>query len=195
MTQLNRMLAILLICVFSLPGNAAGRGKYSLDAWWPMHDGVRLDYCDASRVHCGMAVANQYCKMLGYANATKEIKGYQAGETKAIGHTANICKGLSCVGFEVIRCAKNFPVTPNTYHYRDYHFDIPLAKFYRLDWCYDGKTGCGKVAANAYCRQHGYNNATTFKQQDKLSWTEALQNRKLCMGKDCRGFSFINCFR
>lgn len=163
--------------------------------WQPYYHGQRLAYCSLDEKECGLAVANHYCQIMGYTRADKQIIANNIGLANYISSTAR-CTGWRCNGFKTIRCrSKISQKPPKAYHYRLIRFVFPRFNNYRVDWCYDGKSGCGKQAAYSFCRRMGYNNTRHYSIQNHISATQAIGNQKLCFGDACRAFSEIDCFR
>lgn len=167
---------------------------FSRNFWSPTFHTQRLNYCTLDG-KCGLAVANMYCRMMGYEQADEAIIEYNVGLTNYLLSSAQ-CKGWRCNGFMLITCVGNFSHKPEkNYYYRSQRFVFPQFDNYRVDWCYQNGHGCGKRAAYSFCRRMGYMNAQYYKKQEDVSATKALGNKKLCFGEGCDGFSSITCYR
>lgn len=163
--------------------------------WNPMREGERLDYCNEDKSCCGKPIADSYCKQLRYHHAKRfkfepnlGLTTYLSGE--------NRCKGWKCSGFAWIECAgQRTYVKPPLSDYSDKLFAKPRWKQYPLAWCHDGKKGCGKQAAYAFCRYQGYLHVKDFKKTRHIYATKQIGGGYLCFGQDCEGFKYIICER
>jgi hypothetical protein len=68
----------------------------------------------------------------------------------------------------------------------------------RLDWCLNWAQGCGKDAADAFCKQKGFKSAQSFTKAtdigDKVK-TRVLATGAVCDQKLCDGFGAITCVK
>ena len=197
MTLFRRPIIMLLVAI-TLIGQANAdvrEPKFYRNFWYPTYMIQRLDYCLFNGSECGETVANRYCKMLGYEKAGEQIIDNNVGLTNYLLSRA-YCKGWKCNGFKLITCVGTFSHKPvKDIYYRSMRFVYPRFDHYRVDWCYDNGTKCGKRVAYSFCRRMGYMHAQGFKKQDNVSATKALGNQKLCFGHQCSGFSEITCYR
>ena len=171
------------------------RQNFYRNFWNPTYHIQRLNFCTVDGKECGLAVANKYCKMMGYERAKESLIDYNVGLTNYLLSSAQ-CRGWGCNGFTLITCIGNFSnkPTPN-YYYRSQRFVFPRFNQYRVDWCYENGRGCGQRAAYSFCRRMGYMHAQGYKKQDHVPATKAIGNQKLCFGEGCHGFYSITCFR
>lgn len=66
----------------------------------------------------------------------------------------------------------------------------------RLDWCFSWSAGCGKQAADAFCKAKGFDNAQGFSQAPDIGAvtpTRLISTGAVCDQNFCDGFSFIDC--
>lgn len=168
--------------------------------WQPYYHGVRLNYCTLDGV-CGRKVANYYCQMMGYHHADHDIIANNVGLTRYLSAPGKCpvratCKGWQCDGFKTIRCASKLQHRPpKYYHYSKRRFVFPRYNDYRVAYCYDGVSGCGRRAAYSFCRRLGYKQVVSFKMEKGIAATQAIGNQKLCFGPLCQAFSEIDCSR
>lgn len=197
MTIVWRKSLLIAFLAFFVPGLHAAKASdaYHRSFWQPWYHGQRLAYCSVDGKECGMAVANRYCKMMGYARADKQIIANNIGLTNYIDSPAH-CRGWRCNGFKLIDCRANIShKPPKAWHYRLRRFVFPRYNNYRVDWCYDGKTQCGRKAAFSFCRRLGYMSVRHYRIQEHVAATQAIGNQKLCFGSSCNAFREIDCFR
>lgn len=188
-------LVLLLSLTLVSQANSENQQDFSRNFWSPTYNIQRLSYCSLGGKECGLAVANRYCKMMGYERATEEIIDYNVGLTNYLLTRAQ-CKGWSCNGFMLITCARSVSHTPpENYYYRSQRFVFPRFGHYRVDWCYENGKGCGHRAAYSFCRRMGYKRDQSYKKEENIGATKAIGNRRLCFGKGCRGFSSVTCYR
>ena len=68
----------------------------------------------------------------------------------------------------------------------------------RLKLCIVAGTGCGKIAADTWCRHAGYKGAMSYRSVSSSSQTERAQlvgYGELCAEDACNGFQFVKCRR
>lgn len=66
----------------------------------------------------------------------------------------------------------------------------------RLDWCYDWSTGCGKQAADAWCKIKGFQESSAFSIAPDIGAsqpTRLIGTGAVCDQAFCDGFSHITC--
>lgn len=196
---LNRFVSILSCCfplVISNVLHAENTSKIFYRTFWnPILLTKPLAYCEAPKTNCGAPTADQYCKSMGYLRSTAFKKAHNVGESNYIA-ARKTCIGWDCDSFMFIRCEGEIAHDkPESYHYRLRQYAFPRYNHYRIDWCYQGKQGCGQKAADSFCRREGYMEARSFQIDEKANATKALGNQALCFGKQCHGFSSIECYR
>jgi len=163
--------------------------------WQPTYLGQRLDYCTVDHKQCGLAVADCFCKAMGYPKASGQLIANNVGLTHYFGTTTK-CIGWRCNGFKTIQCSMQLSdKPPKPYHYRFKRFYYPRYNHYRVDWCYDGAHQCGRRAAYSFCRRMGYLQTRGYRIDRGIAATQAIGNQKLCFGKACNAFAEIRCYR
>ncbi len=192
----RRLIIACGLTLFVIPLSiSANSEKFYRSFWLPNYHGERLSYCALDGKECGLAIATRYCKMMGYARADQQIIDHNIGLSRYLSTKAR-CQGWRCNGFKTIRCVASIPHNPpKPYYYRFRHFVYPRFNNYRVAWCYDGQQGCGRQAAYSFCRRMGYLTTRRYSLQKQIAATKAIGNQKLCFGKECSGFEFIDCYR
>jgi hypothetical protein len=71
------------------------------------------------------------------------------------------------------------------------NFFAPEVEGTRIDACLQ-TGGCGKPAADAFCRAQGYDHAMIF-QREYFASTRVIDSDKTCSG-DCTAFRQVKCF-
>jgi hypothetical protein len=87
-------------------------------------------------------------------------------------------------------------VAASAAHASEVKFSAPMWKGDRLDWCLNWSTGCGKGAADAYCKTRGYQNAIKFEQAADIGsqqQTRLMATGVVCDQNFCDGFKSITC--
>ncbi len=77
-------------------------------------------------------------------------------------------------------------------------FDAPRANGYRVDACRSWGQGCGKEAADAFCRLNSFESAAAFEIDPRIGTktpTMTIEDRKICNQPQCDGFKSITCTR
>lgn len=186
---------IILSLLLPLSSYSANNAEYYRIFWNPTVRGQLLNYCEVNKSICGKAVADRYCREMGYARSNQFVKAYNVGLTHFIEASIR-CKGWECNSFKHIRCVEFIDNTPpKQWHYRFNHFVYPRVDNYRLNWCYEGEQGCGRKAAFAFCRHQGFMDVKYFKLQSHVAATKSIGNQQLCFNNNCKGFAVIDCKR
>lgn len=195
---LLRRLLIIGMVLFLIIGKAQAdhvKNDFYRNFWSPQYHARFLDYCSCNNTICGKPVADRYCRKMGYKMSDKHIKEYNVGMTYTMDSEGS-CVGWQCHGFKMIRCVADLPNSPpKIYSYRKKEFSYPRLNHYRVDWCYQNSKGCGRKAANSFCRRLGYMKATHYEMEKEVPSTRDLGNQELCFGKKCSGFKKIICYR
>ncbi len=173
-----------------------GRGVVGYrDFFYPLFHGTRLSYCTENHKVCGLRLASKYCELMGYHKATRIMIDHNVGVTR-YPLTDRNCQGWRCDGFKLITCEESLKKTPiPEYYYRLKDFPVPRFDNYRVDWCYKTHRGCGRRAADAFCRQQGYRHANSYEKSTDALATRTIGSGALCFGQACTGFSRITCHR
>jgi hypothetical protein len=77
-------------------------------------------------------------------------------------------------------------------------FDAPRANGYRVDACRSWGQGCGKEAADAFCRLNTFESAAAFEIDPHIGTktpTMTIEDKKVCNQPQCDGFKSITCTR
>ena len=154
----------------------------------PTYKGNALDWCLNWGEGCGKQAANAYCKSRGFERATQFSQAPNIGArrpTRLIG-TGAVCDQDFCDGFRRITCFKRTTQT----------FTRPKWQGDRLDWCLNWGRNCGKPAADAYCRERGFDTAVDFQKDSNIGDSEPtrlITTGAVCDGGHCDGFRYIKC--
>ena len=139
----------------------------------PKVGGNRLDWCLNWGTGCGEPAATAWCKSVGYFKSIDSEEAVDIGAstpTRLISSGA-VCDQAYCDGFTFITCATALiplpppplPPPPLPPAAMKQTFNKPKYNGIRLDWCFDGGSGCGKQAADAWCDDQGFDQAFNFK--------------------------------
>ena len=77
-------------------------------------------------------------------------------------------------------------------------FHNPRIGGVRLDWCRLWAQQCGRPAANAFCRRHGYVRSIAHRKAVNIGrWTQTriIATGQICAANGCDGFRRITCVR
>ncbi|MDF1645404.1 MAG: hypothetical protein P1U61_00265 [Legionellaceae bacterium] len=173
-----------------------GRGVVGYrDLFYPQYHGLPLSYCSEDHKTCGLKLASKYCELLGYNKASRMMIAHNVGLTR-YPLTKVQCKGWRCDGFKLITCEESLKKIPTpVYYYRMRDFALPRIENYRMAWCYKEKKGCGRRAADAFCRQQGYLRSKGYEKSTEVAATRTIGSGALCFGQACNGFGRITCYR
>ena len=155
----------------------------------PRYGGDRLDWCLTWGVGCGREAAVAFCNRNQYEDVVvfrAEVVGKSA-RTRLLG-SSEVCDGQDfCTAFAYITCTK-----PIRY---DRVFANPKWNGYRLDACLEGGTGCGKPAADAFCRTKRFSESLSFAMDQTAGRgaTRLIGTDQICDKPFCVGFQQITC--
>ena len=62
-----------------------------------------------------------------------------------------------------------------------------------LDWCKTFSNGCGKPAADYFCKAKGHRWAVSFAREDNIGYTRIIKTGQICHNSTCDGFKYIKC--
>ena len=159
----------------------------------PTYKGNRLAWCKDWGSGCGKGAANAYCASLGLGDVTDFKIDEDIGRkspTRMIGNNQT-CNKPYCDGFKFISCSRKSSPGKDKQT-----FDKPKWKDYRLDWCVKPGAGCGKDAADMFCKANGFTKATDFSPAMKIgvqSPTRMIGTNAICNTVICNGFQSIAC--
>lgn len=201
------LLAALALCIFSFAAVAETKTFVS-----PIFAGYLLDWCVSWGTGCGADAATAWCKTEDFEAATDVRRAADIGAatpTKLIS-TGEICDKSYCDGFSFITCARVDPpppepieittepapppVTAPVVEAAEETFENPQFNDIRLNWCFDGKAGCGKRAADAWCVQREFKSAKNFESIKGIRSTIQIGTGKTKKAAG-RAFRRITCVR
>lgn len=158
----------------------------------PVYKGKRLDWCVNWAQGCGKSAADRYCRYRGFKKSVGHVKANNIGlskPTRLIG-TGAICDQAMCDGFRKIKCFK--PTVKKV------KFIRPKWQGKRLDWCVNWAQGCGKAAANKFCKAKGFTKSYGFGKANNIGAshpTRLIGTGAICDQAMCDGFSVIGCVK
>lgn len=185
-------LAVLSVFVLGISAAEAASEVFTK----PTYKGDRLAWCKEWGSGCGKGAANAYCAFLGFGDATDFSKAEDIGRqtpTRMIGNN-QVCNKAYCDGFKSISCGKKASPKPD----KQQAFDKPRWKGYRLDWCVKKDMGCGKDAADVFCKASGYAKASGFALALRVGITDPTKmigSGAVCNTVICNGFQSIICVK
>lgn len=205
------IVALLALCVsFDL---AAAENKTFEN---PMIGTNRLDWCADWGKGCGADAATAWCKSNAYDRsiAVQQAPDIGASAPTKLIATGEVCDQSYCDGFTSITCATaELPAAaaptmpeapavdavapapaPQVAETASEMFKNPAQDGVRLNWCFDGDSGCGKKAAEAWCAQQGFSTAKDFKYVSAIKPTIQIGTGKTNK-KAGKAFSRITCLK
>jgi hypothetical protein len=181
----------------------------------PTFGGDRLDWCVNWGEGCGGPAATAWCKTVGFDEAidSKQAPDIGASTPTRLIATREICDQSYCDGFTSITCATvaaplpapppapikatetpSTPEAPPVEETADEMFRNPMLNDVRLNWCFDGDSGCGKKAAEAWCAQQEFRTAKDFKYVSGIKSTIQIGTGKTAK-KAAKAFSRVTCVK
>lgn len=191
----GRKISYIVMIIFSLLSFPSHAETIYRSFWFPLYQGLPLNYCSAHG-KCGKPIADLYCLKMGYQTAADFQIRHNIGKTRFI-DSAHLCRSSNSAGFRKIKCKTN--VLKNSSYYTYYAtkqwYQWPRIDGCLVDACYHNKQGCGKKAATAFCRRMGYKRAINYQFVTNLPQTAQLGSTLRCFSGHCKGFEAIRCLR
>ena len=152
----------------------------------PTHHGKLVDYCLTFQDDCGKPAADRYCEEKHYGEAIDFPKrqSYDEPTLTLEEHATCSPEHNICNTFDYITCR----VKTQTFY-------DPKEHTYALDSCLEFETECGKPAADAFCENQGYGDATEFVLIEAQEKTMTIGNHAVCDHDwhECSTFASITC--
>jgi hypothetical protein len=173
----------------------------------------RLDWCKVWGGQCGQPAADKFCQTKGFVHSTnfEEAVDIGAATPTVVIDTGQQCGDPSCDGFTFITCEKPNVVLPlplplplpspppgsgpggdDTHTYYN-----PKIGGARVNICVTKGAECdGQSAADTYCSNKGWDDASDFTSTGKLpsfAKSRYIGNGKYCKGSNCKAFADITC--
>ena len=146
----------------------------------PRFDGYALDYCRNWAVECGKPAADAYCHKKGYKRATQFRVKKDSPPTRVIG-SGKVCTAPSCDRIAWVACAA------------DGVYRNPMVGGYALDYCRTWGSGCGKPAADAFCRRKGHVRSVDYAVRKDTPPTRVIGTRQTCNDPRCDRIVSVTC--
>jgi hypothetical protein len=168
----------------------------------------RLDWCKVWAGQCGKPAADRFCQTKGFvqSNNFEEAVDIGASTPTVVISSGQQCADASCDGFTFITCEKPDAAPPpppppvgggSGVDERTYF--KPKIGGYRLNYCETKGAGCGQDAADAFCEDQGFDEASDFVQSARVppgvKPSRFIGNNRLCKGSGCYAFNSITCER
>ena len=152
----------------------------------------RLDWCFKWGASCGQPAADYFCMRKQYTAALDFAADPNIGATEPtmVISGRQVCDQSNCTGFQYITCYGKIP--------ENRIYKNPAWNGNRLDACYYWDTGCGRKAADAYCRQYepakGFTKSYFYALDAESSNVDTITigTNEVC-DEGCKGFQIIVC--
>jgi hypothetical protein len=163
----------------------------------PRWNDYQLDWCLGWGTQCGKPAADNFCMRRRWTGALDFAAAPNIGaqEPTMVSSTNQVCDQSTCTGFSYITCYGKISY--------ERVFANPKWNNLRLDECYTWDTGCGKRAADAFCRldpeaqRHGYTKSFYYVVDPGPSSSDTISigTGEVCGVNDyeCYGFQMIIC--
>ena len=156
----------------------------------PKVNGVALDMCKKWGKECGKPAADAYCRAHGYIGALSYKVQYDTPPTRVIS-TGQICNTSFCDRIVEVKCFKK----RNSFINRVVTIKNPTVGGLALDLCRDWGKNCGMPAADAYCKDHGYKGALSYKVKKDTPPTRVISTGRICNKSYCDRIVEVKCLR
>jgi hypothetical protein len=168
-----------------------------------------IDWCLQNGALCGKPAADKFCETKGYYQSNDFVQAVDIGAytPTIIQGTGQVCNAPQCDGFTYVTCEKPSgpppPPTPppggGTGGADERTYFKPKIGGYRLNYCETKGAGCGQEAADAFCEDQGFDEASDFVQSARVppgvKPSRFIGNNRLCKGSGCYAFNSITCER
>ena len=152
----------------------------------PTHHEKLVDYCLTFETDCGKPAADVYCKEKGYGEAIDypTRRSYDEETLTMEQHATCTPAHNVCATFDYITC-----------RVKEQTFYDPLEHDRALDGCYEFESSCGEPAADAFCKDNGYSEASEYSQIVSEEETMTIGDHAVCDPEwhSCNTFEYITC--
>jgi len=152
----------------------------------PTHHGKLVDTCLTFQTDCGKPAADAYCKEKGYGEAVKfpKRRSYKEETLTMKQHATCSPANNVCDTFAYIICSV-----------MEQRFDDPREHGRALDGCYEFDSDCGEAAADAFCKDKGYEKASAYSEIVSEEETMTIGDHAVCdpAWHGCSAFESITC--
>jgi len=169
-------LAILTTALCAATPVSAAEARYN----HPKVSGYALDYCEKWGKACGRPAADAYCRSKGYRRALRYRVKQNAPPTRVISG-GQVCSAPGCDRIDWVACDA------------DGVFKNPTVSKYALDLCQQWGKGCGKPAADAFCRSRGYRESVDFAVHSDNPPTRIIGTGQICNQPSCDRIVLVTC--
>jgi hypothetical protein len=169
--------------------------KYEKPRWFD----YRLDWCLNWGTNCGQPAADNFCMRRRWTGALDFAADPNIGSSEPTMVSSNnqVCDQSTCTGFKYITCYGRIPSNRIFANPTISAISNGSLREYRLDECYNWDTGCGKRAANAFCREKDFSKSFYYVLDAEPSSVDTLTigTYEICDVNDyqCYGFQMIIC--
>ena len=169
-------IVILMAILFLSTPVSAAEARYKN----PKVGKYALDYCKKWGKECGKPAANAYCRKKGYRRALRYGVKKNTPPTKVIS-SGQVCKAPGCDRIDYVVCEA------------DGVFRNPKVGKYALDLCQQWGKGCGKPAADAFCRNKGFRQSVDFAVRPDRPPTRVISTGQICKSPSCDRIVLVTC--
>lgn len=139
-----------------------------------------LDYCKRWGKDCGKPAADAYCRNKGYRRALTYHVKKNTPPTRVIS-SGQVCNAPGCDRIDYLVCEA------------DGVFRNPQVGDYALDLCQQWGKGCGKPAADAFCRNKGFRRSVDFAVRPDRPPTRVIGTGQICKSPSCDRIVLVTC--
>lgn len=154
----------------------------------PQISGRAVDRCLSWGDHCEQPAADYFCRLNGYARATR-FRVANMRPTMVAGD-GKVCDEGYCQGFTTITCEGRGERAARGE--AGHRFVEPRIHGKAVDRCLNWGENCEQPAADAFCRQKGFSTAAAFEFAN-MRPTLVVGDDKVCDEGYCQGFTTITC--
>jgi len=168
---------LLALAILFLPTPAsAAEARYKN----PKVGKYALDYCKKWGKDCGRPAADAYCRKKGYRRALRYRVRKDRPPTRVIS-SGQVCKAPGCDRIDYVVCEAEGV------------FKNPKVGKYALDLCRQWGKGCGKPAADAFCRSKKFRRSVDFAVRQNRPPTRVIGTGQICKGPSCDRIVLVTC--
>ncbi len=170
-------------------GDQGGRVKVYEN---PKYRGSPVSECLRQGRDCGKPAATEFCRINGHDKAVSHRSVGTNARTWLL-RDGRYCSGFQCRALRSVRCQDSGYDNGDNQRPGDMFYREPKYRGKRVSRCLTEGKGCGRKAADEFCRLEGYRSATSQERWRDVGPTVWLGNMRTCNKRSCDAMKNVQC--